>query len=112
MDPPFTRAQLQSFDLNSVMRKMAIDTTVKHLTNTILQAASGLPSSEWTLVGRVLTIPHAFALRQRWQLNPFNLNANGVPFDDILPDVVDRLKSLFPDVEIRLEETTVVVDWS
>lgn len=112
MDPPFTRAQLQSFDLTTLMRGLAVDTTVKYLTKTILHAASGLPSSDWVLVDRVLTIPHEYALRQRWQLNPFNLNENGVAFDDILPDTVDRLKLAFPDVDIRLEESTIVVDWS
>jgi len=112
MDPPFTRAQLRTFNHIQMMRRSAIASTVKHLTNTILHAASGLPSSDWTLEGCILTIPREFALQQCWQLNPFNLRENGTKFDDILPDVVEQLKLSFSDVEIRLEASAIVVDWT
>jgi hypothetical protein len=112
MDPPFTRTQLQSFNLTQMMRQSAIASTVKHLTKTVLHAASGLSSTNWTLEGYILTIPHEFALQQSWQLNPFQLTENAIKFDDVLPDAVEQLKGLFPDVEIRLEDSTIVVDWS
>jgi len=112
MDPPFTRAQLRAFNHIQMMRQSSVTSTVNHLTKTILHAASGLPSSDWTLEGCILTIPHKFALQQSWQLNPFDIRENGTKFDDILPDVVEQLKLSFPDVEIRLEASTIVVDWT
>jgi hypothetical protein len=119
MEPPFTREQLQNFDLNKIMRGIAIDQTVKHITKFILHAASGSHHhthlGDWKMVGNKLVIDQKHLTNFFYQKNPFTGHTDTQkPYNDILPDVIETLQKLFPGVEFRLDEigSYMIVDWS
>ena len=119
MDPPFTREQLQKFDLNKIMRDAAIDQTVNHVTKIILHAASGSYHQEhigdWKMVGKKLVISHKTLTNFICQKNPFTGQSNTQKlYNDILPEVIEKLQLSFPGVEFRLDEigSYMIVDWS
>ena len=119
MDPPFTREQLQNFDVNKIMRDTAIDQTVKHITKIILHAASGSyhrdHSDNWKMVGKKLVISQKTLTNFIYQKNPFTYDTNTQQsYNDILPEVIEKLQLSFPGVEFRLDEigSYMIVDWS
>ena len=119
MEPPFTREQLQNFDLNKIMRGNAIDQTVKHIVNIVLYAASKSRHQEhlgdWKMVEKKLVISQKTLTNFIYQKNPFTHETySQTPYRDILPEVIAKLQLSFPNVEFRLDEigSYMIVDWS
>ncbi len=109
MEAPFTREQLQNFDVNKIMRSSAIDQTVKHITHIVLYAASKCHHREhlddWKMVGKKLVISQKTLTNFIYQKNPFTHETHSqTPYKDILPEVIEKLRLSYPNVEFRLDD--------
>jgi hypothetical protein len=119
MEPPFTRSELQNFNLDAIMRTNAVRQAAESITQMILHAASGSPrrknTGDWEIVEKKLVINISQFMNGIYQKNPFTGHINKKkPYKDIMPDVVEKLKLSFPDVDFVLDKigSYLIVDWS
>jgi hypothetical protein len=98
------------------MRNNAIEESVKLLTQTILEAASGVhqPShfTNWRMVGKGVLVIADVLLKAR--IYGKSTDGSTKSFPEIIPSVIERLRIIFPDVDFRQDElgSYLIVDWS
>ena len=116
MDRPITRKELQQFDPKPFLRLKAIDKTSNFISELIYKAASGVAPrghEQWKMVGKHKLMIQAILIKNNFYIsNPYIEGHEYFP--DILPDVVKKLQTLFPDVDFRQDEISsyLIVDWS
>ena len=110
------REQLQNFDPKPFLRTKAIDQTVDFISSLILKAASGtVPRyhEHWKIISTNKIMIEKILLSNTYYIrNPYTEGSEYFP--DILPDVIKKLQTSFPDVDFRQDElgSYLIVDWS
>lgn len=119
MNKIYTRKDLQNYNIFEVQRKEAIDKSIEHITSIILKAASGIPAppdfaNEWKrLTSHKIAIQENILNRYRSISHPTHIGTS-YTFKDLLSEIIQGLKIVFPDTIFRLDElgSYIIVDWS
>lgn len=119
MNKIYTRKDLQNYNIFEVKRKEAIDKSVDSLTSIILKAASGIPAppdfaNQWKRLTPHKIVIHENVLKQNRSIHHPTHIGTTYTFTDLLPDIIQGLKVVFPDTNFRLDELNsyLIVDWS
>ncbi len=116
MEPVYTRKFLQNHKIDNVMREAAIRDSVRMVTAFIMRGSCDFPTprtDKWKMVGHCkLMVPDKTLKSNISARNPIDYSVKEYP--DIIPDVIEKLRTSFPDVDFRQDElgTYLLVDWS
>jgi hypothetical protein len=111
METPITKERLQNFrrkELQSIQSKRRLEDVISHICKEVERMVSYTAETQY-----VYRVDHRYypPIRPFYGLRPIPAV---IEHENIFPQIMERLKLLFPDCVIRLDAglTYILIDWS